>query len=58
MWPEWGTRFDHFRMPDTPPSGGMRRTDLRFYRVADISAEISGVLLPSVVVGTYGYHYI
>ncbi len=36
----------------------MRGTDLRFYLMAQIPAPISGVLLPSVVVETYGYHYI
>ncbi len=43
---------------DTPPSEGIQRTDLRFYLVTQIPAAISGVPLPSVVVGTYGYHYI
>ena len=43
---------------DTPLPEGIQRTDLRFYLVTQIPAAISYVLLPSVVVGTYGYHYI
>jgi len=46
----------HARDPGSRP--GITTADLRFYLVTQILAAISGVLLPSVVVGTYGYHYI
>jgi hypothetical protein len=58
MWPEWDTATAHQNPSDTPPTEGIQRTDLRFYLRAQIPVTISCVLLPSVVVETYGYHYI